>query len=207
MSDVRVLIVEDEPIIAEDISACLMKNDFLVTGICYTSLQAEKQLLENLPDIVLLDINLKNGEEGIELAKKINAAYKIPFIFLTSYSDRQTLQQAKATEPSGYIVKPFSSGGLYAALEVAIHNYAQQHKVKFPELEVQKINQNLPSPLSDREFEVLQLIYNGITNRQIAEQIFVSVNTIKKHINNAYLKIDASTRTNAITRMRELMLK
>ena len=94
-----------------------------------------------------------------------------------------------------------------AALEMAIHNYSQQHKVKFPELELQRINQNLPSPLSDREFEVLQLIYNGITNRQIAEQIFVSVNTIKKHINNAYLKIDASTRTNTITRLRELMMK
>lgn len=207
MSDVRVLIVEDEPIIAEDISACLKKDNFLVTEICYTAMQAEKQLGENLPDIVILDINLKNGDEGIGLAKKINADHKIPFVFLTSYSDKQTLQQAKATEPSGYIVKPFSCGGLYAALEIAIHNYAQQHKVKFPELDLQKINQTLSSPLSDREFEVLHLIYNGITNRQIAEQIFVSVNTIKKHINNAYLKIDASTRTNAITRLRELMLK
>ncbi|MEO6253999.1 MAG: response regulator transcription factor [Ferruginibacter sp.] len=207
MSEVRVLIVEDEPIIAEDIAASLKKNDFLVTGICYTAVQAEKQLTENLPDIVLLDINLKNGEEGIELAKKINAGYKIPFVFLTSYSDSKTLQQAKSTGPSGYIVKPFSSGGLYATLEVAIHNYAQQHKIKFPELDMQQINQNLLTKLSDREFEVLQLIYNGITNRQIAEQIFVSVNTIKKHINNAYLKIDATTRTNAITRLRELMLK
>jgi DNA-binding NarL/FixJ family response regulator len=207
MSDIRVLIVEDEPIIAEDISACLKKDNFLVTDICYTAMQAEKQLIENLPDIVILDINLKNGDEGIGLAKKINADHKIPFVFLTSYSDKQTLQQAKETEPSGYIVKPFSCGGLYASLEIAIHNYAQQHKVKFPELDLQKINQTLSSPLSDREFEVLQLIYNGISNRQIAEQIFVSVNTIKKHINNAYLKIDAGTRTNAITRLRELMLR
>ena len=72
-------------------------------------------------------------------------------------------------------------------------------------MDMLQINQNLVSKLSEREFEVLQLIYNGITNRQIAEQIFVSVYTIKKHINNAYLKIDASTRTNAITRLRELM--
>ncbi len=207
MSEIRVLIVEDEPLIAADIAACLKKNDYFVTGICYSKEQGEKELFENLPDIVLLDINLKKGEEGIELARKINAAYKIPFVFLTSYSDKQTLRLAKSAEPSGYIVKPFSCGGLYAALEVAIYNYAQQHKISFPELNLPAINKNLASGLSDREFEVLQLIYDGFTNQQIAEKIFVSVNTIKKHINNAYLKLDSATRTNAIARLRELMLK
>ena len=207
MSDIRVLIVEDEPLIAADISACLKKNDYIVTAICYTKAQGEKELFENLPDIVLLDINLKNGEEGIDLAKKINTAYKIPFVFLTSYSDKQTLQSAKAAAPSGYIVKPFSCGGLYAALEVAIYNYAQQHKISFPELSLSAVNKTLPAALSDREFEVLQLIYDGYTNQQIAEKVFVSVNTIKKHINNAYLKLDTTTRTSAIARLRELMLK
>ena len=207
MSDIRVLIVEDEPLIAADIAMCLKKNDYLVTGISYTKEQAEKELYENLPDIVMLDINLKNGDEGIELAATINKEYKIPFIFLTSYSDRQTLQAAKTTEPSGYVVKPFSCGGLYASLEVAMYNYVQHHKISFPELNLSIINTHLDSTLSEREFEVLQLIYEGYTNQQIAEKIFVSINTIKKHINNTYLKLDAATRTNAIARLRELMLK
>jgi DNA-binding NarL/FixJ family response regulator len=207
MSEIRVLIVEDEPLIAADISACLKKNDYLVTAICYSKEQAERELQHNAPDIALLDINLKTGEEGIGLAILINEKNKIPFVFLTSYSDRQTLQAAKTVSPSGYIVKPFSCGGLYAALEVAMYNYAQQHKVSFPELVLHTINKNLPTALSDREFEVVQLIYDGFTNQQIAEKIFVSINTIKKHINNIYFKLDAATRTHAIARLRELMLK
>ena len=181
MSEIRVLIVEDEPLIAADIAACIQKYDYLVTGISYTTEQAEKELATNLPDVIFLDINLKKGEEGIRLAEKINEHYKIPFIYLTSYSDRQTLNAAKTTRPCGYVVKPFSCGGLYAALEVALYNYAQQNKIIFPQLRLQTINEALASPLSEREFEVLQLIYEGYTNIQIADKIFVSSNTIKNN--------------------------
>ena len=207
MSELRFLVVEDEPLIAEDIAFTLQKMDFVVAGIAYSKDNALLQLSTNTPDFVLLDINLNRGQEGIEIAKEINSKYQLPFIFLTSYSDKATLQQAKTTEPSGYIVKPFNEQGLYAAIEIALYNHAQKNKTQYPDLKIEKINKQLIAPLSEREFEVLQLIYEGKTNQQIAEQIFVSINTVKKHINSAYLKIDAATRTAALAKLRSFMLK
>ncbi|MFT4152209.1 response regulator transcription factor [Parafilimonas sp.] len=71
----------------------------------------------------------------------------------------------------------------------------------------EKINRHILNRLSEREFEVLKLIYTGMTNQQIAEALYISVNTVKKHINNAYLKLDVLTRTTAISKLRELMMK
>jgi ATP/maltotriose-dependent transcriptional regulator MalT len=81
----------------------------------------------------------------------------------------------------------------------------QIHAMHYPDLKQDKINEQLNSPLSEREFEVVQLIYKCVSNNQIAQQLFISINTIKKHINSAYLKIEATTRTNALVRLREMM--
>ena len=69
------------------------------------------------------------------------------------------------------------------------------------------INRHLITPLSEREFEIVQLIYEGVSNNQIAERIFVSVNTVKTHLKNIYMKLEANTRYGAIVRLRELMMK
>jgi len=206
MSEIRVLIVEDEPLIAEDIAQGLEKNEFLVSAVVYTKEDAIEQLNINLPDMVLLDINLSGEMSGIEIAEKINATYNIPFIFITSYSDKQTLEKAKFTEPSGYIVKPFNEASLYSTLEIALYNHAQKNKRKFPELSFNKINLHLSDHISEREFSLLQLIYDGKTNKQIADALFISSNTVKKHINNTYLKLNTGSRTSSIARLRELML-
>ena len=206
MSDIRVLIVEDEPLIAEDIAQGLEKNEFLVSAVVYSKEDAIEQLNINLPDMVLLDINLSGEMSGIEIAEKINIQYNIPFIFITSYSDKQTLEKAKFTEPSGYIVKPFNEASLYSTLEIALYNHAQKNKRKFPELSFNKINQHLADPISEREYSLLQLIYDGKTNKQIADALFISANTVKKHINNTYLKLGAGSRATSIARLRELML-
>lgn len=206
MSEVRVLIVEDEPLIAEDIATALANNDFNVSGIAYSMEDALGEL-KNLPDLVLLDINLNGGEEGIEIAKLINERYSLPFVFLTSYSDKITLLHAKNTEPAGYIVKPFTDAGLYATLEIALFNHTQKNKHLFPELTLEKINSVLTNKLSDREFEVTRLIYDGKTNNQIAETLFVSINTVKAHIKNIYMKLDADSRSTVLARLRELLEK
>jgi Response regulator containing a CheY-like receiver domain and an HTH DNA-binding domain len=165
MNDIKVLIIEDEPLIAEDIAACLRRCDYRVTGIVYSAEDALPELARNPPDIAMIDINLNGGQEGISIANAINERFYIPFVYLTSYSDRKTLELAKHTGPSGYIVKPFTEAGLCATLEVALHNH------------------------------------------QIAEKLFVSTNTVKVHIKNAYLKLDAISRATVIVRLRELMLK
>ncbi len=207
MSKFRVLIVEDEPVIAENISMYLDNNDFEVSGIAYDGGEAIEQLQNNTPDAAILDINLESEEDGIDIANCINQKYQIPFLFLTSYSDKETLQRAKNVNPSGYIVKPFNERTLLASLEIAINNHAADNKKKMPLLSIDRINRYLLSPLSDREFEVVQLIYEGITNNQIAERIFVSVNTVKTHLKSIYLKLDANTRYGVIIRLRELISK
>ena len=207
MSKLRVLIVEDEPVIAENISMYLDNNDFEVSGIAYDSAEANEQLRTNTPDAAILDVNLESEQDGIDIAGQINQKYGIPFLFLTSYSDKETLRRAKAVNPSGYIVKPFNEKTLLASLEIAISNHAADMNRKMPLLAMEKINRHLLSPLSEREYEIVQLVYEGITNNQIAEKIFLSVNTIKTHLKNIYLKLDANTRYCVIVRLREFMQK
>ena len=207
MSEIRVLIVEDEPVIAENIAQYLNNNDFKVSGIAYDDEEAKKILETDLPDAVILDINLESEMNGIDIAQLINARYHLPFVFFIIYADRETIEKAKTVTPWGYIVKPFNENTILATLAIAVSNFAQANKKGLLEISLEKINKHLLSALSEREFDVLKLIYDGATNRQIADALFVSVNTVKKHINSAYLKMDAASRTSAIVRLRELMMK
>ena len=204
MYGVKVLIVEDEPLIAEDIAACLRRCQYTVCNIVYEPAEVLPALLQCAPDIVLIDINLEGKQEGIGIAHCIREQFRIPFVYVTSYTDRKTLELAKLTEPDGYIVKPFTEAGLTATLEIALHNYATRCTARYDQLNLHCINHKLPSALSVREFEVLQLIYQGYSNQQIADDLHVSHNTIKVHIKNAYLKLDTCTRGTTIKRLRDL---
>jgi DNA-binding NarL/FixJ family response regulator len=207
MSGIRVLIVEDEPLIAKNIGMYLNNNDYEVSAIAYDPEEALFQLKRNPPDLAILDINLESDRDGIEVARYINQHNSIPFVFLTSYSDKDTLERAKQTNPYGYIVKPFNDKTLFATIEIALSNHARDLNRHVPRLDLDKINHQLVTPLSDREFEVMQLLYDGKTNQQIASDLFISLNTLKKHINNAYFKLDVSSRTIAVARLRSSMLK
>ena len=207
MSGIRVLIVEDEPLIAKNIGMYLNNNDYEVSAIAYDPEEALFQLKRNPPDLAILDINLENDRDGIEVARYINQHNNIPFVFLTSYSDKDTLERAKQTNPYGYIVKPFNDKTLFATIEIALSNHARDLNRHVPRLDTGKINHQLVTPLSDREFEVIQLLYEGKTNQQIAAELFISLNTLKKHINNAYFKLDVTSRTVAVARLRSFMLK
>jgi RNA polymerase sigma factor (sigma-70 family) len=207
MDEIQILIVEDEPVIAENIAYYLNNHDFKVCGIAYDADEAKMFLENGSPDAIVLDINLAGDVDGLDIAAQVNAKYHIPFILLTSYADRETLEKAKKVKPWGYIVKPFNEDTLLASLEMAISNFAQTQNKDQPEPRFEKINKHLLSQVSEREYEVLKLIYEGKTNQQIAEALFVSVNTVKKHINSCYMKLDVVTRTTAIARIRELMMK
>ena len=116
MSGIRVLIVEDEPLIAKNIGMYLNNHDYEVAGIAYDPEEAFFQLKKNQPDLAILDINLESDKTGIDIADYINRNNFIPFIYLTSYSDKETLEKAKQTNPSGFIVKPFNEKTLYASI-------------------------------------------------------------------------------------------
>lgn len=115
MSKAKVLIVEDEPLIADDIAVRLEKHGYEVVGIADEAHDALQIIEEKKPDIVLLDVNIEGNVDGISLAAQLS----IPFVFITSYYDQKTLDRAKLTNPSGYIVKPFNERDLIANLEIA----------------------------------------------------------------------------------------
>lgn len=202
MTGVRILVVEDEPLIADDIANQLRINDFEVSAIAYDYEDAVYELKFNAPDAVVLDINLGSGKTGVDIAEVINEKYGLPFIYLTSYADKETLERAKRTEPLGYVVKPFDERNLIATLEIALYNFSQKQKSTQPTLNLDKINARILSPLTEREFAVLQQIYEGKSNQQMADSLFVSINTIKTQINSIYLKMEANSRSSLLAKLR-----
>lgn len=125
MSHIKILIVEDELIIAEDMKGMLQETGYRVTGIATDSKEAKAFLAGDVPDIILIDINLRGGDDGIILAQSIREHYDVPIIFITSFSDKPTVERAKRVRPEAYIVKPFSREDLYTSIEIAIFKYAE----------------------------------------------------------------------------------
>lgn len=124
MEKVKILVVEDEVIIADNICDTLEELGYetLEPAINYTE---AVEIIENeKPDIAILDIQLSGKKTGIDLAKKINEDFDFPFIFLTSNADKATVNDAKTVNPPAYLVKPFSREELYTSIEIALHNYS-----------------------------------------------------------------------------------
>lgn len=126
MSKVKILIVEDEAIIADKIEITLDSYGYETIGPAFSYSEAIELIESDKPDIAILDIQLGGKKSGIDLAIEINKKYHFPFIFLSSNSDSLTLEQAKNVEPFAYLVKPFGKEELYTSVEVALYNYAKQ---------------------------------------------------------------------------------
>ncbi|MEL7529767.1 MAG: response regulator transcription factor [Bacteroidota bacterium] len=201
MYQIKILIVEDDIFIAQDIKECLVSHDYHVTEIAYQFDDALACLAQELPDLVLLDINLGEGPDGVSLAKLLQARYQIPFVYLTSYADRATLERVKPTRPLAYIVKPFTEKDLFANIELAMYKYAERYQP--PTWQADYINQKLSTDFTPKEVEVLQGIFAGKTNRQLCEQHFISTNTIKTHVRRIYSKLQVNSRPEAMAFLRQ----
>jgi DNA-binding LytR/AlgR family response regulator len=116
----KILIVEDEPIIASDIEMTLEDLGYEVTAVVDNAPDAMHSLAKNTPDLVLLDINIEGDSDGIMLAEDINKEFAIPLVFLTSNADKVTINRVKRTNPAGFIVKPFSEQDLRSNIEIAL---------------------------------------------------------------------------------------
>lgn len=130
VSNLKILIVEDELIIAEDMKGMLQEMQHEVIGIASDCKEAKDILEKMIPDIALIDIHLRGADDGISLATCIREKYDMPIIFITSYSDKATIDRAKQLRPDGYIVKPFEKEDLFTSIEIAIFNYAKGQKQK-----------------------------------------------------------------------------
>lgn len=122
----RIFIVEDEPLIADDIEATLQELGYEVTGQSDNAIEAIELIAHTIPDLILLDISISGEKDGIDLARHINLHFKIPFVFLTSHYDQATLDRVKLTSPHGFIVKPFDEGDIKSNIDLALFRFAQQ---------------------------------------------------------------------------------
>jgi two-component system, LytTR family, response regulator len=122
---VNVLIVEDEFLTADTIKGYLEDFGYCVTGMARDAQEAIGIIELGKTDIAILDMNIQGSRDGIWLAKMINEHYRIPFIFLTAYSDSQTVKNAVDTKPYGYLVKPFNKTDIFTAIEVALQKFNQ----------------------------------------------------------------------------------
>ncbi|XOV88000.1 MAG: EAL domain-containing protein [Pseudomonadota bacterium] len=123
MSRKSLLVVEDEVLVARDIKARLVKMGYEVLGLASRGMEAVDKALTLRPDLILMDINLKDEMDGVEAAIKIRAQYDVPVIFCTAYSNEDTLERAKISEPYGYVLKPFDNRELEINIEIALYKH------------------------------------------------------------------------------------
>jgi len=122
----KILIVEDEAIVAKDISVCLEKIGYKVIGAFSKGEKALAFIENNKPDLVLMDIMLAGDISGIDASAKIKKNYDIPVVFLTAYADEKTIERAKITEPYGYVIKPFKEIDLRTSIEMALYKFKKE---------------------------------------------------------------------------------
>jgi PAS domain S-box-containing protein len=126
----NILVVEDELIIAKGIEKRLLTLGYSVAGIVQTGEAAVEMAVATSPDLVLMDICLHDGMDGVTAAQKIAGKVDIPVVYLTAYADPDTLERAKLTGPFGYIVKPFQDVTLKSAIEMALYKHRMEKKLR-----------------------------------------------------------------------------
>ena len=120
MSDVKILIVEDDDVLARIITWRLNNLGYEVCGRASSGKEAMEILVREKPDLVLMDINIRGEIDGIETTNMIKKGFRVPVVYLTSHSDGTTLERAKATRPEGFVLKPFKDHDLRVAIELAL---------------------------------------------------------------------------------------
>ena len=126
----KILIVEDERIIAEDIKSCLLNFDYEVLEIVSNGEDAIVSTALLKPDLILMDIKIEGSLDGIQTAKRILKSHDLPIVYLTANADEATVERAKETKPYGYLTKPFEEAELYATLQVAYYKYESEKALK-----------------------------------------------------------------------------
>ena len=126
----KILVVEDERVVAADIEESLRKLGYHVVGAAASGVGAIRRAVETEPDLVLMDIKLKGRMDGIDAAQELHERLGIPVVFLTAYADDSILARAKRSSPSGYVLKPFDDRSLRSAVEIALDRHPRERRLR-----------------------------------------------------------------------------
>ena len=166
---IKILIVEDEILLAKDIEQSLILAGYQVVGIASNHKKAKQIIQMDVPNLILCDINLRSNKTGIELITEIKNNYQVSVIYVTAYSDKETMKLANQTKPVNYLTKPFNEKQLLTSVHLAVQD---MEKTK---------DHDLPS---NRELSVIKLIAQGYASKQIAQELSISFNTVETHRKN-----------------------
>ncbi|MGN6246969.1 MAG: response regulator [Ginsengibacter sp.] len=196
----RVFIIDDHPMVVEGLQSLLNRLENIeVSGSVSNAFDAIPFIEKNIPDVILLDINLPEIS-GIELCKKIHQQFpSIKILGISTFSERSYISRMIENGASGYLIKSASAEEIAEAIQTVMHgkmylSVAMEHMMK--PLSVLP-SDDLPA-LTKREKEVLQLISEGLTNNQIAEKLFISPLTVDSHRKNLLTKLNVNNTASLI---------
>ena len=198
---IRILITDDHPLFREGVATTLDNlPEFQIVGQAETAEETLKLVASLLPDVVLLDINL-SGDSGITVAKEISSSYPVvDIIMLTASEDDDDLLMALKAGASGYIIKGVHANELVHAVRSVAGGGTYISKGLASTLLFEMAQPKDPDPLtslSEREEQILQLVAEGLTNKEIGERIHLAEKTIKHYMTNVLQKLHVRSRVEA----------
>jgi DNA-binding NarL/FixJ family response regulator len=194
-TQIRVLIVDDHPIMRVGIAAIInAQAGMRVVGQAGTTAEAIRMFTAEQPDLTLMDLRLPD-RDGVEAIRAIRAiSPKARVIVLTTYEGDEDIHRALEAGARGYLIK----GMPHEALVKALHRVHDGHRF-LPQLVTQALSSRLPgSDLSQREREVLQLMFAGMSNREIADKLHIKEATVKSHVSVVLMRLNVTDRTQAV---------
>ncbi len=191
MEKIKLLIVDDHPLILEGLKNLLAEEDAVeIIHMCTTAYEVIEAMRTAVPDVALLDINLPDVN-GIELCARIRKEFpSVKCIALTTYSQRSYINKMMEASAAGYLLKNASKTEILTAIQ-EVHAGGMYLRVKDDGAQMEEENSPVPT-LTPREKEVLALIAEGLTNPQIAKKLYVSVLTVNSHRKNLLHKFEVS---------------
>lgn len=200
---VRVLLVDDHPVVRAGLRAVLSASSGVaVVAEAATAEEALSAAGESCPDVVLMDLRLGNGVDGVAATEALNRLRPAPrVLILTTFDTDADILRAVEAGAQGYLLKDVAPDQLVSAVRSA----ARGETVLTPDVAQRLVSRlRLPQPdLSPRELEVLELVGSGLANRAIARQLFISEATVKSHLVHIFTKLDVDSRTGAVAAARQ----
>jgi two-component system nitrate/nitrite response regulator NarL len=188
MNKIKVLVVDDHPMVLEGMRSMLLQISFVeITGTAPNAYEAIERIKENIPDIVITDINMPEVS-GIELTAKIRKEFPaVRIVAMSTFKERSYISQMIQSGASGYLVKSASREEIEEAI-LSVYEGKLYMSLDINLSAADKAELNTVPVLSSREKEVLQLIADGFTNPQIATKLFISLHTVDSHRKNLLTK-------------------